>query len=464
MFFNLENPIPEEVRDKNKILLNFFKDHKVIPHYGTYERPSHRFLRLLEDLTQLSGAWRNILAARQRYTFGGKIRIVQRGVPGLEIEMEEVAPEQQVEFVEALGRIGLTLPAINRINRELDKHIEKCGNAWLRVRRVREGEATAWRWDVIHFLHAVYILSEDEGEEFIVYSRCLGDFETTIEEPEYKVYRVTPEGEELRWAEDEDGTEVAVMHLWGSEDNSAEGSYYNRSPQIGNLTWLYVDFQTGNHVSKVSAADFVTRVLLAIEGADPQTLRKIQSDDKFRDAFVEAGRVVREAYTSMSTKNNRLGPKEDQSVVELIEYPNGGKPPTAINLPVNADPKYLDWQDGKAVDKIAASLGWDVILTSYRQANANLGGNLLYDTFVLKNQETIKPRQRYFEQIWNGLISQSLEWQGMGEPFVSMGIEYPDTIAEILAEIKTTAPSQSMRQSVDDPNPEPEENELDYEE
>lgn len=460
MFFQLTNPIPIEPRDP-KDVQQWMEQYRVVPQYGSYTGPNLLFLRLLKDLCELSPTYKTVMKARKRFTFGQNVQIIRRGIPGLVIEQEETTNDEQINYEAALRNYGLTLPKIQSLCRSLDEHITQSGNSYLRITRYRDGEAFAYEWKVLHYLHTMYTVSDDPGEEFLLYSKFLGDSQR-MNDQEPKLYRATQDGEPLRWMAEEDGTEVAVMHMIGDDEGSDEGEYYNRTDIISILTWLYTDYQGGNHTSKVAGADFVTVLLLAIEGEDPQAfndmLVKSGADREKVDVFIENARILREAFSSLTTRGNAMGPRGDQSVVELIEYPHGGKPPTPIKMDINRDVKWAESQDNRTVDKICAQLGWDAILTSLRQAAATLGGNMLYDTFVIKNTETVKPRQRYFESRFDGMVSSIMEEHGEPEAITSLGIMFPDVIGELIEQIKPAPSAIGMNNvSAGEPMPENEE-------
>jgi hypothetical protein len=149
-----------------------------------------------------------------------------------------------------------------------------------------------------------------------------------------------------------------------------------------------------------------------------------------------------------------MGPKKNQASIGLLEYPFGGKPPTEIDLEVNRDVAYLQYQGDKAEDKVAAALGWDTILTSLRKATATLGGNLLIDTFVLKNTETVEPKQNYFEAIWNGVIGEIMETEGAPPALRAMGIQFPNEITKKLEQLRPD-PAQAAPGIIPEPQNEP---------
>ncbi|MEL6140280.1 MAG: hypothetical protein AAFU67_01515 [Bacteroidota bacterium] len=449
MFFGLQNPIPYEAVDKDH-LANWIKEHRAIPYYGSFERSSHRFLWLLRDLADLSPTYSACMRARKNYTFGMNVNIADRSTPELADEEIVVDFNDQVAFRNQLQDYGINLNHLPKIGRRAEDHLQQSGNAYLRIRRSRVGGVVRYQMTALHYLHCLYKVSEDPGERFLLHSKYLHSTDSINSHPP-TIYRVTPQGEPLRWMEEGDGVEATVVHLMYTENNS-DGDYYDRSPLIPFLTYLYTDFQSGNHISKVAAAEFVTKLLIAIEQEDPQAFNSsIGEDGEQRDSFTEIAREIKEMTTSMATQGNHIGAKSGQASIGLFEYPNGAKPPTTIPLEVNRDTKYLEMQIEKAAAMVASACGWSITLTELRPAKATLGGNLLYDTFVMKNTETIVPRQTFWENIFNDILLQICEEENAPDQFKNYGIKFPDVIGKMLESVggNTAAPSQQVSTTTD---------------
>ena len=75
-------------------------------------------------------------------------------------------------------------------------------------------------------------------------------------------------------------------------------------------------------------------------------------------------------------------------------------------------------------------------MTSARQAKTNLGGNLLYDLFTMKNEATIEPRQGRFEDLINQILAQILERESGPADFQGYGLKFPDIITRMIEKFK----------------------------
>lgn len=459
--FNWRTPIPYEHRDHGT-LGDYMKEYKIIPVYGTMEEPSHSFMRVIRDLVELSPTYGVVREAVKKWTFGHNVQIVGQTFPGLKGEREEVDYARQLTYAQALDRIGLSLKEILACTKKIDDHLESQGNAYLRIRQASEGEQKAYGWTVLDPLTVAYTVTDDDDEDFAIESIEL-DNEAIEITGDATIYRVTQQGQPLRWMEEDDGTLVALIHL-KEPSTSEERRAYARTPLMRLLTALYTDHMHWNHMSKSAHAPMKARKIIAITGPDPQAqtfgLRGMETNEEKRepDAFKRDALVIKELVTGLDSKGGRLGPKSDDSEVAVVEIPFGGTKPEVIDMDINRDTKYLEYQETAAARRIAAHLGWDLTVTALRDAKAGLGGNLLYDTYVTLNMETVEPKQMQFEDFWNGLIVELLREEGAGEDDLAIGIKFTDALAELIEKMKTAAPSM-MNGEEEAPDEEEEEDE-----
>jgi hypothetical protein len=359
-------------------------------------------------------------------------------VPGLESEREQVPYPQQIAYAEALAAAGLTLQDIIALSTTLDEHLDQSGNAYLLLSRSRAGDKWLYGLRVLHYLNCIYTKSDDPGEYFLLHSPYLMAAEKLAKNPP-DLYRVTRRiGGELRWLADADDTDTerTVLHLRTSASGAL--NYYGRSPLIPYLFHLYVDFQQGNHVSKAAAGALVSQKILALMQPDINSRYRQGEDGKQVDTFREDAQAVKRMTTNLTGRSPKrgmgvgFGPNGEQSELEVIGYPHGGKEPSVVDLTVLRDAKYLEWQAGYAGDRVAAALNWDLSLTSLGEIKASLGGagSLLYTRLLQKRVEAVGPKQDHYENLWNWLLGTILE--GAGQGVEALGIEFPDAIASLL--------------------------------
>lgn len=446
--FTIKNPVPVTVRDKED-LRNFFQELEIVPYYGTVEASSQSVLMLINDLCELSPTFQAYRRDINAYVFGLKIDFIGDTLPGVSVDNTELSPQEIINYASYLGEIGIPAPKLIKLSRRIDQFLDICGNAFLWVKRSRLNGQAAYSFSVPHFLHVGYSRQAEGlfGEDKIaLISPYIGDKQKILEHG-YDLVRVTPEGEELRWGMNEDGIEETLIHITRQENNS-RSSYYERSPLISLLPWLYVDYEIGVLTSKIASTDIITKKILAFEAQDPNTIPMLDGQVKDVNNIGEIGRkdvdyftrnmmILRELTTNLGSHANAPGQmtgedaKKAAHVLAGIEYPYGSKAPEQIDLEVNRDVKYQDWQVNQASAVICGRLGWNNTLLGFREAKANIGGNVLKDLFVLANIRTIKPKQTEIAMIWDNLLLQLKE----GEQYAGYSIRFGDVVGEILEQL-----------------------------
>lgn len=458
MIFSLPNPIPYSVKDVDQ-LQRFIKKYQIIPYYGTEENASHSFLDLLTTLTTLSPTFTGVASDLAWYTFGQNVSIVGRSRPGLASEITELDYNEQVRFDDYLAGLNIRLVKILKLCHELDYHLNVTGNAYLHIRRINVGGTTRYEMSVEHYKHCAYLVSQDIGEQFLIVSKFLGDDQRMQKFPPL-VLRATQMDENIKWTSIGRGVEDAIIHLKRGT-YSDESDYYARPHIISVLTWLYTDFQIGNLASKVAATELVSKMLLAFQAQDPNTL---PDDDPVQVEYNGNGKIgkqevdmfkrnmltLKELTSNLGRHPSQLGTGEAAAVFAGVEYPYGSVPPTPIPLELNRDTKHQVFQYDSAKTAICSALRWSPELIAARPTTTTLGGNLLYDIFTMRNVTTINPRQTYFEDFWNNIFAQVLEREGSSD-FRNYGIKFPEVITQMIEQLK--GDTASVGQVTDSNNP-----------
>jgi hypothetical protein len=319
---------------------------------------------------------------------------------------------------------------------------------------------------VPHFSHCAYIYSEDEGEEFILVSKYIGDLEKMVKYPPM-ILRATQQGEALRWNDMGDGMQKAIVHLKMENDNG-EGELYERSEMIPVLNYLYADIQMSSLMSKISATELISKKLLAFQAPDPETFDEDEYGSENGYEYNEANEYegIKVNKKSMFERNmmtlkrlttnlaahpskTHVGGNAAASFAG-IEYPFSGQPPTTIDLEINRDERYHAFTLDKATSYICGALGWAPELISVRPAKATLGGNLLYDIFVVRNTTTILPRQSFYEDMINGILGQVLAEESAPAQFDGYGLKFEDVIGTMIASLKGQSEMNAANEQIDE--------------
>lgn len=456
MLLNLTNPIPQQLTDSRE-LSDFYKRYGIIPYYGTTEGSSNAVLNMLDVLCSNAPTFGQVEEAQQLYTFGLNGSIVQRAYGWLNQEegaSTEVPIQQQIDFLEHLKSRGIQIEDLIKKIKRLDSFLRVCGNGYVIIKRATVAGVQRYEIEIPHFRHVAYIMSKDTiPGRFLIVSPFLGD-EQKLQKYPPLVLMATQYGEMIEYTRVGD-IDYAIIHVKRGSGKS-EGGYYDRSRMLDIVPQLYVDYKLGVLSSKIAATDIISLVLLAFEAPHPNTMPEGIPPGEYDPSDLSAGATadifkrnmlrLKELTTQLGGHPDAAGGDRKASTIAGVEYPHGGKAPIAIDLQINRDTAYQKFQWDYAMSEICAKLHWAPELLSKKAAASTLGGNLLYDLFVLKNESTIKPMQLFYQDLVNYLLSEVVE-----EKYKQYGVWFNDVISAMIEKFsaKATGTNTNASQMID---------------
>lgn len=453
MLLKLPNPIQSAIQERRSTDTQPRKylEWRLLPQYGASFAYGRAVVNLLATLTEVAPTYRAAIGDLKTLTFGNAAEVSLKSFPGLRLRQENsVQDSEALAFAWMLADKGIDLVGLLKMCGQVEEHLTATGNAYLRIVRSREGGATIYRLGVIHYLHVAY--GENEaGQRVIIASQWLDDEDEMKRKGALFFIPTQTHSGAINWVEI-DGTSQAVIHIKAETQGGTSG-VFERSPLLAFLPQLYTDYQMGVLSSKIAATDLVTKKILAFQGPDPNSLPEGDDPGQMEeinsrgdigakatgDYFQRNMLVLRELTSNLGRHPAEDGQGRAAASLAGIEYPHGSEPPTTIDLEINRDTAYHVFQTEKAGSVICAALGWALELTSIRQAKATLGGNLLRDMFVLKNEVTIKPKQQWYENLLTWLIDSILADSGENENRYMLRFE--NNVEAIIERIGQSAPA-----------------------
>ena len=456
MLLKLPNPIQVAIQERrwNDTQPRKYLDWRLLPQYGSSFEYGRAVVNLLSTLSEVAPSYRAATNDLKTLSFGNAFQVSKKSFPGLRLQTEtSVSDNEAISFASLLSDRGLNLVDVLKVCGQVEEHLNANGNAYIRVIRVTEGDASVYRISVIHYLHIAYG-ENNSGQRVVIASQWLDD-EEEMKRKGVLLFIPTPAySGALIWNRIA-GTDQAVIHV-KAETQAGTSGLFERSPLLAFLPQLYTDYQMGVLSSKIAATDLVTKKILAFQGPDPNSLPEGDDPGQMQelnsrgdigaratgDYFQRNMLILRELTTNLGRHPAEEGHGKSPATLAGIEYPHGSQPPVTIDLEINRDTAYHTFQTDKAGTIICASIGWALELTSIRQAKATLGGNLLRDMFVLKNEVTIKPKQQWYENLLLWLIDSILSDSGTTEnPYM---VRFENTIEDIIERIgQQSTPAQS---------------------
>ena len=254
---HVENPFPELVKDGKKVRA-LVKDLKLWPPFGTTEASAHKYLDLLETLYANTGSHGNCINTKLFYAFEGELEVVKKFYQGLKVpeELKEaLSYNDQLEFAKFLDESGLKFNSIIDSSKDLSKHEDVFGNAYLRYRQATVGDVRKVSTEVVHPKKCMYLF-EDKPSTI-----CIAEEFTRegFKKYGYELVRAFPHWTKKR------GYRETVFHIKHGSD------LYGRPRAMNVIFWILVEWYTSNSMMKISNTD-LTAILLFLLKAPPSII------------------------------------------------------------------------------------------------------------------------------------------------------------------------------------------------
>jgi hypothetical protein len=414
MFLKEENIFLEQLRDPKRTA-EFFGKYRMIPYGGTRKNPSHLYQKFLYDMFDLSYSEGNCISSLKKWSFEGGFYVTNQTSPyfltqNFEEEIDRVLEEEFIFFLEEHGIDGETLA---RVNDDVWLNYKRTGTGYLRYREVWVGGMLNCSIESLNPLMTTFLDSEKGDPEAVIISK---DFIDVSEITESELVRVYPD-----WTEREDGVYETVFVLRNKRD---WGDLYGRPDSLHSTVSKWIEWSSKLHMAKSADNELVAKSLVLME-EPPMNIDSSSPHGNSGFSVEGIGRALRDLMT------NR-GKYYDSKGLGVLSYPKGGKEPMLLNFDVDRDYEWSDHTLSKASESIYGSHDWSRILTSQNDPSQGIGGNVLLDTFKVKNNSTIKPIQRKMSWFWKSTVLKRLIEATGRKEFEKLGIAYRDKIGEMI--------------------------------
>ena len=404
----LKSPIPPSIVDP-KELKEAVKNFKLVPYYGYSAQGSHSFLRLLCDLYTLSPSHGACINDKKFFAFEGDLDIVGKDIPGFIDDPAELSDSDKIDFIEKIAEYGITLIEIIKLTQKLFTNLEATGNCYLYYKEVQTAGVFKVFIKVIHPKHLMYLATEDDEPRTVVIAKQWN--EKALKEA--KIVRTYPEFTEKK------GMRETVFHIKNEVD---ESDWYGRPSSIQSLHWQMVEFLTSTLNCKISSTEIITKKVLAFEAPEPGIQPEGDED------FAAKKRLQQKAY---ALRQITTAEGEDPKSLFVVEYPKEGKAPVSIDIEVNRDSAYFKASSEAAADYIYASHRWSKQLIGHTSVKNGIGGNVIKDLLVVKDETVIRPLQRIFQNLWS-LVFKTMS-EGIGDTSLAeKTVKFPNVIENLV--------------------------------
>lgn len=431
--FTLENPLPKAVRDTGK-LREFAKKFNVEPYFGSSAESAHSALNVLFDLHYHSPSHGTCVNDICSWAFEGLVDVVQRGVDGLLLDSDEaiqVDPQTKIRFAETLSEIGVKLPQIIELTKQLWTSYQIFGTAYMKYKEVTvlgvkkvfiERLTTK---DVI-LLQADNV-TEEEREILVVEDYSVD----AVKEGRYEILKVFPY---MDVEANGDRTTVFVL-----KNQTDDGSWYGRPPSYSSLFYQFVEYLQGDHACKVTATDLVSFAVMFIQNK-PYPANQENNGDQDSE-IIELAKKINAKFTQKGKFSSSQG-------IGVIGYPHGVNEPTMEKLEVNRDTNWAKLNSERASDFIYASMRWSKELSGLSSARGGIGSDILKNLFQIRQVGTINQEQTLMERFLLEPTRMMFEYAN-SEDLAEYRIGFIDRIGELIEKLSGSDASKMEDSLVD---------------
>ena len=425
--FDLVNPIPPNFVDDNKIFDRQGK-YGIVPYYSTDTATSHCWLDLLQDVSELSPSIAAIKESFCLFSFDGGIDIgdkIHLGYNPKGIEPSEHSESEKMQYLDQLSDMNISPLNIIEWSKCLEVSMIESGNMYLKIQVVINDEGPKVNITPVHYKHCAYLRKgRYESNKSLVYTKKWDETYWAKNKPQ--VIPSTEFSKSINWSEKTlvTGSKVyeTIVHYKRKGDDS---DYYGRPKLLSVMDWVLTEVNYGKLTNKVSNTEIISKTILAFEKPNSSTNRGGKDSSKSR---------FRKMMTSLIPLVSNKGDRQDSKSIIGLQYPNGGTPPTPINLDVNRDHEFQDTAINQAKDMIYSVHNWTPVITGRERPKSGLGSDTLMNTYLTYNYSTILPKQRFYSNFWNWIFDGVFEKVGLEKS--ELGIVFNSLIKKMIDDIK----------------------------
>lgn len=412
--FDLENPIPDEIKDP-ETLSKFFEQHKLVPYAGGNQQAGHLLLTWYLMLAQLSPMHSACIAKLKNYVVGSRA-IFERATDPEYDTGEDAQPMTNSEtqtYYDALKEFVTFEGGVRLLHQRLLWSLKATGNAYLEV---------AW--------------SEVNGEMRFVFSfRRPTEVLYKVTKPnEPRIFAVSPvwTDEYLRknppvliplapniW-KDETGTNRTIFHL-----KSGNGKWYGRPDSEGADIYKYREVQDEIYLVKQAAANFVGQLIIEVEDDDPETSPAIDNEDARRSGFDSFAHRMEQNYTQKSG---------DPQAVFVTARPMGSRPMFVFQLKPNTNEGWYKVTGEMAEQKILRAHGLTLRFMGF-DASTGFSSDTFIADYVMNVEPVIESLRSSLMNFTNTALS--FAWGILGkEDLNKFSLNFQSPITSKIQEFK----------------------------
>jgi hypothetical protein len=413
--FDAENPIPNEVKDTEK-LQKVFDELKLVPYAGHNNSTGHSLLvwyLMLEKLSPMHGA---CIEKLKKYVVGSRAKFVRAEDPEYDpgTEDQEMTAGESLLFETAVKEHVTFEGGVRKFHQSLQGSKSATGNAYaeLSISTVNGQSRANVRY--LKPTEALYKVTKP-GEMKVMALSPIWEWDYLKRNPP-KLVPLAPNFVE------EGGVKRTIFHL-----KSGGGNWYGRPETQASDLYKYREVQDSLYIIKQSAANFVGQLIIEVEddGAEPA----IDNEDAKRSGFDSFADRMEQNYTNKG---------DDPQSVFVTARPFGSRPMFVFQLKPNTNENWYKVTGEMSEQKILRSHGLTLRFMGFEAANGFATDTFIGD-YVMNVEPVINEQRTTLMTFTNSILS--LIWEEIGRPELNQfSLTFQSPIQSQIEQFKTVTP------------------------
>jgi len=227
----------------------------------------------------------------------------------------------------------------------------------------------------------------------------------------------------------------SVVHCF---DKLPYGKYYDEGPLESATDSIMAEIKYGLLTSKISNAETITKLILAYQNYDPQSLKGLSKELTTR-LMLGVQKAMKALNYFGSNRND--GKQRPAPSMFGFQYPHGAAAPNGIQVPANRDTSYQKYAEGNVSSNIYSLLDWSKILTGKVESPGGIGADKMINEWLCKSI-TIDCKRKWYGDFFTWLTNQ-IHVKITGNP-TQNSIIFTDSIQGIVDKMKDSKTSKTI--------------------
>ena len=430
VLFELENPIPQEVKDTAE-LSEVIEKYKLVPYAGLTNGTGHSTLAWYLMLAKLSPTNGAVIDKLTKYAVGGRAVFVRSENPDYDIgeETQPLTRQEKVNYQESITQFIEFDGGVRNYHRLLTWSLKAQGNAWVEMSVTTVQGQRRVHLRHVRQTHVMYMRTKADEMRIAAISPIWTDAYLRKNPPRsiplYPNFTV------------EDGAQKTLFHLKQGDNN-----WYGRPDSQSADLYKYREVQDAIYVVKQAANNFTGQIIIEVEddGQDP-AINENQAWESGFDSF--ADRII-ENYTQRG---------KDPMSAFVTSRPFGSKPMFVFQVAPNTNQAWYKETGIMSENYILGAHGATLRFMG-KDASNGFSTDAFVSDYVMNMEPVINDLRTTVMVFSNSILS--VAWEALGLMQMNdISLSFQTPIQSAIDQYKTTAANQPAQPVNNRPQPTP---------